>query len=243
MAKGGVAPLSRTLGHWSLDDIQAGLKDFSAPTGDFDADGEWSHTYAIAVRGTAAGALRLRRATVEEGFALHVDQEAMLSGATQRTTATLHCAADAVASIRAWTLDTVTVDKEGEPLEETRVTLSGNVGSERVIQAGLPDMPRDSSLPLTSNWSLLEAVQRLARHGTAKSLQFEMLDEMGALRHNQRLVRYETIEADLPNGKISVTGFCQSGEGVLPTHYWLDAQGRLLFVIAGYRALIWQAKG
>ena len=93
---------------------------------------------------------------------------------------------------------------------------------------------------LTSNWSLLDALQRLAADDT-QPLTFDMLEELDLLKPNQRLVRRHATEVELAGQPVRLEGFEQTGRGILPYAYWRDDQSRLLLAVGGMRACLWDA--
>ncbi len=89
---------------------------------------------------------------------------------------------------------------------------------------------------VTSNWSLFDAVQRLPEEAC---LHFTMLEDLRLLRREQRLAPEAAVELAFANRTVSLRGFRQTGEGVLPIHWWRDEQGRLLLALGNVRAYIW----
>ena len=81
--------------------------------------------------------------------------------------------------------------------------------------------------PLVHRWALLPM---LASGSIKKApLVFDMLDD-SALRVNQTL-RYESeIEIPVQGGTATVDSYVQTGYGMLPTHYLVDAQGRVQLI-------------
>jgi hypothetical protein len=82
-------------------------------------------------------------------------------------------------------------------------------------------------------------VQHLRGKDTAP-LRFALLEDLDLLKPNHRLSFAETATVKAAGGsELKLTGYEQIGEGVLPFHYWLDEQRRLLFVLSGPRAYIY----
>jgi hypothetical protein len=81
--------------------------------------------------------------------------------------------------------------------------------------------------PLIHRWALLP----LLASGSIKEapLVFDMLDD-SALRANQTL-RYEgEIEIPVQGGTATVDSYVQTGYGIVPTHYLVDARGRVQLI-------------
>ncbi|MHC4417974.1 MAG: hypothetical protein ACYSU6_05245, partial [Planctomycetota bacterium] len=94
---------------------------------------------------------------------------------------------------------------------------------------------------LTSNWSLFDAVQRLGGK-EAPSGSFTMLEDLRLVRGEQRLSFDGEAEFELGGKKMRLYGYHQIGEGILPIHYWLDEEGRLLFALGGVRVYLWHSE-
>ena len=227
----------------------------TAPSGDFDPNGAWERPYVMCLArldnpaGAAnVGTLRLQRipaVPAADHFILVVEQSARMGGASQQTKAEIVCHNDALASLQSWKLDSVTVGLDGKPREETRVREAMDALGDGVFRLGQESLRRKAirgrnSAPPTCNWSLMEAVQRLQRlpPGEAPPPSFDMLEDLDALRTNQTITLCGEIEAILGGAKVPLIGYVQMGEGLQPTHYWLDKQRRLLIVAGGNRALI-----
>jgi len=81
--------------------------------------------------------------------------------------------------------------------------------------------------PLIHRWALLP----LLASGSIKKapLVFDLLDD-SALRANQTL-RYEgEIEIPVRGGTATVDSYVQTGYGIVPTHYLVDAKGRVQLI-------------
>jgi len=81
--------------------------------------------------------------------------------------------------------------------------------------------------PLIARWALLPLIAsgRLKK----ESLTFDMLDD-STLRPNQAL-RYEgEIEVPVKGGTVRLDSYAQTGQGIVPTHYLVDAKGRVQLI-------------
>lgn len=97
-------------------------------------------------------------------------------------------------------------------------------------------------LPLSWKWGLIAVVQNMAKT-QVKELQFSTLDEFDALYSNQKMRFRRTVSLDC--GKDRVIGFKVfelTGDGVIPTVYWVDNLNRTVFVISGMEAWVLEGK-
>jgi hypothetical protein len=91
---------------------------------------------------------------------------------------------------------------------------------------------------LSWKWGLIAVVQKMAEDSTT-ALQFAMLDEFDALFQNQNLKFRRKVTLDCGNNrKIDFKVFELTGDGVLPTVYWVDNMNRTIFVVSGMEAYV-----
>jgi hypothetical protein len=251
--------LDATRPHWSLDLYLEYLRGFSPPEGPFDANGEWEHTYAVYpiyahldVTGQAwsekqKGLLTLRRRPLRggKGVRLEVLSEVTfldwLPTRTQRTTATITCRTDTLASPTSWKLNSVALAAEdGSPVSLSEMHESGALNNgtvELTFEGGSRAFEVANSV--TSNWCLFDALQRLERDA-ACDVGFDMLEDLRLRRQKQRLFAEGDTSVETAAGPRRLYGFRQLGAGISPIHYWLDEQGRLLLALGKMRAYIWR---
>ena len=227
----------------------AGIEDllgaFQPPTGPFDPEGSWKQAYQMHLgsdgQESAPGFLEIRREVSGAGLTLFVEMQVLhMTGGLQQTTAKIACANDPLCSPKSWQLESVLADPTGRPLESTRMASRATVKA-GAVEAEFGKHKRTIKLPgpFTSNWSLFDAVHHLRGKDTAP-LRFALLEDLDLLKPNHRLSFAETASVKAAGGReLKLTGYEQIGEGVLPFHYWLDEQGRLLFVLSGPRAYIY----
>ncbi len=251
-------PVETGTGLWSLEPYLEQLKDLALPKGPFDAEGLWEHAYDVyPVYGKWSessekhkGFCKIERkcGADKDIFQLDVRSEVTYLdyGAgihptrSQVTTASIRCANNILASPVAWELESVALDEDKNPrplsqISESAVVVDGSInlmskkGSLREIKVGGD---------LTCNWSLFDAIQRMFRKETPQAA-FTMLEDLRLVRANQRLRFDGPVQVQLGGSNVGLYGFHQIGEGILPIHYWLDEEGRLLFVIGSVRVYFW----
>jgi len=219
-----------------------------------------------AVRIGRVGNLRIRRRRdTNDGTVLNIDCEKRASGGYRRqVTAELHCRADALATPVRWSFASHTLSSDGELVENTALAKTAAAERGKVeIRDGKSRRTIDVPSAFTVNWALFEAVQRLPRKAF-EPLRFTMLDHFDQVKRNQVLSYRKTADVllgerrvlkhrweQLEKGRVrksswALTGgqvvrlhaYDQVGAGIVPWVYWVDDQGRLLFVIAGLEAYI-----
>lgn len=100
-------------------------------------------------------------------------------------------------------------------------------GKTMVVKSKSWTQKRSTSNPLISRWALLG----LLSSGKLKSkpLTFDMLDD-STLRSDQTLRYTGQIEIPVAGGKAKLDSYAQTGRGIVPTHYLVDADGRVQLI-------------
>lgn len=95
-----------------------------------------------------------------------------------------------------------------------------------------------SGSPLSWKWGLVSVVQKMAANKT-KELQFSTLDEFDALYSNQTLKFRKLLSLDCGDERVlDFKVFELTGDGILPTVYYADDKGRVVFIISGMEAYV-----
>jgi len=229
---------------WPLDGVGAFLDSFSPPTGDFDLNGSWEQTYAICFvdSNLSPGFLDIERTATSRGASITLGVESVIAqkaGGTQQIKAKLQCASDALSTPQSWQFESSFLGPDEKPVSNLRIEKTATVKA-GVIETrfGTRTHTRKIALPFTSNWSLFDAVQRLPGKEMAP-LQFTLLEDLDLVKENQRLSFLETTELKLADKLLRLFHYEQIGEGILPYHYYVDEQHRLLFAICGARAYLY----
>ena len=244
------------------------LEGFSPPTEALDPSGAWKHTYDICltdgkppaqrIGGRPAdsfggppgqrGFLSVERAPAADGkpVALAVEVQVLQTTfAVQLTKAKIQCANDALSTPQSWQIESVLLSADTQPIAETKIAERATVkeGRIEVETINAPnDVRRSRTMkvpaPFTANWCLFDAVQRLPWKDMSP-LPFAMLEDLDLLKEGQRLYLHGPLSLTVNDKELPLTEYVQIGEGILPYHYGVDGQRRLLFVAGGRRLYIW----
>lgn len=217
------------------------------------------------------GALRLQRVPEAGGrFRLHLTLRKQSGGGTLRARGEILCQADVLSSPLSWSLESEAIDRQGKRVAETFLTETGAIerGQMRVRRGG-GERVTPLAGAVTMDWCLFDAVQRLPR-GTGPALRFGLLDRLGSsvkdghvltVGSSQTLAlggrrvwseapepleagtRYRPVEVLEGTTDVTLQSYEHVGQGILPTTYWVDGRGQLLFVLAGLSAWILNPKG
>ena len=214
---------------------------FSPPAGSFAPHGPWQHTYSVWVVGADnSGYLQLERTSAALKVKLAIVQS---TGSVQHTEAAIECAADALFTPRAWRLESWLDGLDGKPISYTKISEQAVLKDGNLeLKAGNRTVTRKVPMPITSNWSLFDVVQRLAGAET-QPLSFALLEDLDLVKPDQRLMFRESREIELNGKTLKLDRFDLIGQGVLPWQYWVDDRHRLLVAISGQKAFVFDADG
>jgi len=213
------------------------------------------------------GVATVRREPAADGPVLHVDYRKFFPGRHWGVmSARLHCRPDALATPVRWRVASHIVRPDKRPLPHTDIEKTGTVDAQDIaIADGKATRRIARPAACTVNWALFDVVQRLPRKAF-EPLHFTLLDHFDQAKANHMLafrsttdvllggkrVRTERWEA-LEKGRIRKTtwgregdrpvrlhAYDHLGDGIVPEVYWVDDQGRLLFMVAGIEAWVWE---
>jgi len=229
--------------------IELGAVKQLAPTPQgFRPDGNWANTYRIwtchGYRESGnqdVGFLRIERSAglSKESFGLRVVQKVIQTDEILHALDTeVNCLNNELASPTRWRLSSRVTLPGGKARPELVVDERAVVKGDRIqVKTAGRTLERKVAGPLTNDWCLFDAVQRL-EYGKAPDMAFDVLEGLSVLKKNHRL-RYGAAEqVDCGGRKAKLHRFIQIGSGILPTEYWLDERHRLQFVCSMNKAYI-----
>ncbi len=172
-------------------------------------------------------------------FDLHVNWHIrQTTGGFQQLLATLNCSADDLATPHSWQAQSNILDPAMKPIESLTVKKDVKVKDGVLEYSGSQRRFADSPLKTwTSNWSLLEAIPRLAGKEISP-LNFSMLDYLDEFKDEQTLSYLGTLDITLGGRAAHLQGYQQMGRGIMPIEYWLDEQNRLVILLGRERCLL-----
>ncbi|MBN2129178.1 MAG: hypothetical protein JW741_06760 [Sedimentisphaerales bacterium] len=216
--------------------------------GPFDPQASWTHRYRIwtchGYRETGnqdVGFLRIRRdsSSGEGTFQLRVEQVVVETDALlSRIEAEILCRDDERASPLKWRLSSRFFGPDGEELGDLALAEAVSVQADTlVVETPGPARRRQVPVPVTSDWSLFEAIQRLDV-GAGRKWEVNLLEGLSVLKPDQEISYRGLSQEKLGDQTVSLHCFQQLGQGALPTEYWLDRDRRLLAVVSMNKAYI-----
>lgn len=153
----------------------------------------------------------------------------------------LLCRSDVTFSPEKWNVSSkIALSEDGDAFGGAGLTYTGEVKSGEIcLKTGGKSIRKSiDSMPLSWKWGLLAVVQKMAEESLPE-LQFSMLDEFDAIYKNQKLKFRRKVSLDCGNDHlIAFKVFELTGDGVIPTVYWVDNMNRTVFVISGMEAYV-----
>jgi hypothetical protein len=226
--------------------LEARLDKWTPPQGAFEPAGEWTVEYARhslipspdgTPGGGRAGSLSLQHLTGAGARMLKI-VETVVAGSSEMTTdADITCGPAPLLTPQRWSLrvrwKTGTPVADGE-LDQDR---SGRVDGQEIVLTGTKERRMPAPARWTSSWSLFAVIPTLP-FDTRAAVEFDMFEDLDLQKPGQR-VEYlgeQAVEAGDWSRKLHV--FEQTGRGILPWRWWLDANHRVLLAAGGRRAYL-----
>ncbi len=210
------------------------------PVANFNPTEDWKQDYTMyllqPLNARKVGRFSLERSSKgSKQFILKVlTQRVGNSGYSQFQHAELNCRTDLLATPESWVFDTkMALTPNGKPY-----LLSGRRHSARVSNGilAIRDNFRTSAFPIpgrySNEWTLLEAVQRLPGQ-MMQPIDYTLIDEFDTPWPNHRLAYRTQAHLHMQGGSEMLTAYYDLGRAVVPTVYWVDKHGRLIFVCTG----------
>ena len=214
------------------------------------------------------GSVSLRREAAAGGPVLHVDYRKLFPRKhVGAVSAQVHCRPDALATPIRWRVASHTLGPDGKPVPHTRIEKTGTASAKSIaIADGKATRRIPTPTAYTINWALFDVVQRLPREAFEPRT-FTLLDDFDEVKADHVLAFRKTSDVllggrrvqtqrweQLEKGRIRKTtwgregdrpvrlhAYDHLGDGIVPEVYWVDDQGRLLFMVAGIEAYVWEA--
>ena len=121
---------------------------------------------------------------------------------------------------------------EGSLVEDSEVRLRIN-GTEFVVGTV------DASVKLTCNWALFDVIPALTQtiRASDSGMEIALLEDLEQLRPKSRIGFLESIQTPFP-----LDGYYLYGPGLLPSYWWLDADGNIAIASTFFETLVLKEK-
>jgi hypothetical protein len=241
----------------SLHIIADYLTLYTPPAGNFPASGSWKATYDILQRATrrkaAYGHMVVTRRPVAGGITYDTDFHNRLFDFGSSLKSTMRCSADPLPRLVEWTTD-YEVYLQPDPPPEWMQEFNGSIpplssvpptsmrerGTHKdgvlEISTSLNSRKIQTDRPVAPQWAVLDALRNAKADSSAPiaNLDFDLFHNLTSYRPHQRLRPSGVLDITMGNlPPQTFHGFYQTGIGSEPTNYWIDSQGRPLFMTEG----------
>lgn len=211
---------------------------FPAVPPGYDIAGDWSQTYRVwgnsgrfHFQNKDMGYLKIDRASNGEHINLLVEHVLVnADGIENIMKARIVCRNDELASPIRWQLETHFTDASRCLRPELSLTLEGTVEDGQVFEVCRGRRRRmDLPLPFTTDWCLIDVVQRWQGH----RLGFTLLEGLTKVKRGHWIDRMapEMAEKLMAEG-MRPSCVYQIGHGILPRQYWLDDANRAVLILS-----------
>jgi len=223
------------------------LEQWLPPDDPFNPAGEWVLHYArhalIPERngtpgGNQVGSLHIQQKHKGDTLHLQVSEVEKDRLTTLTTKAGISCSKDVLMTPQRWSLSC----NWQTPLEVVKTSEfdqqhKGRIENKEIIFVGKNQHSIPAPERWTSNWNLFAAIQKMP-FTPDKTYSFDLLESLDLLKPGQRII-YSGIHAvRLGSQTIDLHVFEQTGRGVMPWHWWLDNQHRVILAAGNRRAYL-----
>ncbi len=203
----------------------------------FSPAGNWTNVYRIwACHGYREsgnedkGTLKIERlpSSSEGTFTLKVTQKINNDrDLVHGLDAQIICRNDTLATPVQWQIQSKFFDPTGVTVRDLNTEQSGRIrgNTVEIVTKGNTRQYKISR-PLTGDWCLLEAVQRMPWKNAAP-IEMDILKEMALLQKDHQVVYGKKGTFTIGGKPVDLYHFQQLGRGMLPYDYWLDSHHRL----------------
>jgi hypothetical protein len=190
---------------------------------------------------TVIGRLRIARQSADDKVVYEVEQKTKIGGVDNVIETEFACNADALDSLRVWRLRRYEIDANRRTNPASELIEKGRCdGGPIRIEGDNYRYEYRAAHPVVTQWHLPFVLARDV--GARPNLAFDLLQDLSLFKPDQELVPDGQVEVSVAGGrKVMLQSYAQTGRGVLPVHYLVDAQGRIQLVTGGF--LSWALQG
>ena len=232
---------------WEYIHTKKVLNKYGLPAGAFDPEAPGEQTYDIywmnirTKRGNSGSRSHEPEATLRisarnEGEDRHLGITCSDLKFDNTTEINAQCENNALTSPKTWTLKFSNGSMAGKGL--VGYTQKGEIRNSRLLMDNKEPTRSKTLGHYTADWCLFDAVQRLAAGKDTEKHTFDLIEEFSMIRERQFLIYRGTSEITTDQSAVTADVYCHYGESVIPTCYYVDANGRLFLVVSTRRTVI-----
>lgn len=203
----------------------------------------WPATVAqtAAPSGSVVGQVSIAHEVRGDSVSYEVKQRKRIGGVDNFLEARVACNADVFHSVREWRLKSYERDPRGGVDRLSELTETGRCDGGRIrVEGDRYHYEYAAKNPLITQWHVPDLLRRGAEVGAP--IRFDLLQDLSLFKADHVLSYDGKTEVRLSRGRtILMATYAQTGQGILPVHYVLDAQRRPQLVTSSI--VSWALKG
>lgn len=175
---------------------------------------------------TVIGQIAIQRNQSDDRITYGVKQRMLIGGVNNVLDAQIICHPDDLNSLQRWQIRSYQAGPRGEIDPVSELSEKGSCTGGRInIDSGSFRYGFDAERPVVTQWTLLDVVSQKA--SPAWKVTFDLLQDLSLFKPNQSLVYDGETRVKLQGGQmVTLQTYAQTGRGILPIHYLLDADKR-----------------
>ncbi len=228
--------IDATTGPYAVKPIRDYLSRFSPAQTTLGKKQQYSLTYDIihwhwkagersTFANTVVGQIAIKREHQNNRAMYNISQQTLIGGVNNFIEAQITCNADALGSLSHWLLHSYEQGLDGEADRLSELTEQGTCRDGWIqVDSGNYHYQFEAENPVVSQWTVLDLLIRKA--SPQLSVTFDLLQDLSLFKPNQSLVYDGQTPVRLKGGNtVTLQTYAQIGQGGLPIHYLLDAEG------------------
>ena len=175
---------------------------------------------------TIVGQISIKKERQNNRAMYDISQQTTIGGVNNFIEAQITCHADALGSLSHWLLHSYEQSLDGEADRLSELTEQGTCRDGRIqVDSGNYRYQFEAENPIVTQWTVPDLLIR--KESPQLSVMFDLLQDLSLFKPNQSLVYDGQTSVRLKDGNtVTLQTYAQIGQGVLPIHYLLDAEGR-----------------
>jgi len=225
---------------YSLDGITPVLAQYRVPTETLGTSGSWTRVYAHYSLHNLKASDGTMTMTHTPGVVsgLNVDFRMMIEGGRRQHRETMDLCFEWSGKLsipKTWEMKS-SVMEDGKALDGLSAKSSGALRDNTLVMKTVNGTHKYTAAePATINWLLFDAVSRFGGK-PIEPLRFTLIDHGDKVKPEVSLSYRKSVTTVIGNVEMTLQSYEMKGQGILPTVFWTDERGLLLFVISGREA-------
>lgn len=187
---------------------------------------QWKAGKRNTIANTVVGQVFIKSERQNNQAMYDISQQTIIGGVNNFIEAQITCNADVLGSLSHWNLHSYEQSLQGKADRLSYLTEQGTCQDGRIqVDSSNYSYEFEAENPVVTQWTVLDMLIRKA--SPQLSVTFDLLQDLSLFKANQSLVYDGQTPVTIKDGNtVILQTYAQIGQGVLPIHYLLDAEGR-----------------